>query len=55
MANITKKRLPLIQIPVEEHVLEEFEKLRVAEGKPSRIALARKILLQYLKKNKATI
>jgi metal-responsive CopG/Arc/MetJ family transcriptional regulator len=55
MANIKKKRLPLIQVPVDSKILEDFDRLRVAEGKPSRVALARKIIMQHLKKNQATI
>lgn len=55
MANTHKKRLPLIQVPIEPKFLEEFDKLRIAEGNPSRIALARKIIMQHLKSNKALI
>ncbi|MBX3045179.1 MAG: hypothetical protein KIT33_15815 [Candidatus Kapabacteria bacterium] len=43
------KRLPLIQVPVEKNFLDDFDELREYEGKPSRVALARKIIMQHLK------
>lgn len=45
------KRLPLIQVPVEKDFLKDFDELRILEGKPSRVALARKIIQQHLKES----